>query len=68
MNGPFQNALEFWMGFSAWIISGLHDKYRHIWDEVTEAYWNSQFAKNAGIRVKLVTQIDQVLEAAGFSG
>ena len=61
-----KSALEFWVRFGIWSISGLRNKYSHIWYEVAKAYWKSDLAKKTGARIKLKTQINQILKDAGF--
>lgn len=66
MEGPPKSASEFWEGFSIWTITGLRNKYCLIWDEVIQAWLQSDLHKKFHARAKLKTEIEQILKSIGF--
>lgn len=66
MEQPPKNASGFWEGISIWTISGLRNKYRHIWHEVVQAYFQSDLHKKVLANAKLKAEIEQILKDTGF--
>lgn len=70
MEQPPKTAEEFWEGFSIWIISGLANRYRHIWHEVIAAYFGSEAHKrrveNARFKTAIWSDIERILKTSGF--
>lgn len=66
MEEPPKSALDFWEGISIWTITGLRNKYRHIWHEVIEAWLQSDLHKKFHARAKLKTEIEQILKNTSF--
>jgi len=70
MEQPPKTAEEFWEGFSIWTVSGLANKYHHIWHEVCTAFFGSEAHKrrvqNSRFETVIWSDIDQILKASGF--
>lgn len=66
MEEPPKGTSEFWEGFSIWAITGLRSKYRHIWDEVIQAWFQSDLCKEFRAKAKLNAEIEQILKDTGF--
>lgn len=66
MEEPPENALDFWSGFGIWTITGLRNKYHHIWHEVVEAYFQSDLHRKFYAKAKLKSEIEQILKDTGF--
>jgi len=66
MEEPPKSTLDFWEGISIWTISGLRNKYHHIWHEVVQAYFESDLAKKTFAKAKLRGEIEQILKNTGF--
>jgi hypothetical protein len=61
-----RTVLDFWEGISIWTITKLHNKYSHIWHEVTQAWFQSDLSKKIYAKAKLKTEIGQILKNVGF--
>jgi len=66
MEDPPKSASEFWEGFSIWTITGLRNKYCLIWDEVIQAWLQSDIRKKAYAKAKLKAEIEQILKNTSF--
>ena len=70
MEEPPKTAMEFWSGFGIWTITGLKDKYRHIWDQVTYRYFHSKNTKKvinkAKIKAAMWSVVEKILKDSNF--
>ena len=58
MEKPPKSSLAFWSGFGIWTITRLRSKYSHIWDEVADAYLQSNPV--------IWAQINEILNNSSF--
>lgn len=66
MKEPPKDASEFWEGFSIWTIRRLCDKYRDIWSEVIDAWFQSPLRKQLQQKFRVESQIEEILRNVGF--
>lgn len=66
MEKPPKSVSEFWDGFGIWTITGLRNKYCHIWHEVIQAWFQSDLCKEVRAKAKLKAEIEQILKDSGF--
>jgi len=70
MRKPPKNDLDFLECFCFWTITILQEKYSHIWDKATDAYFHSEARKkrfeNAKIKSDICSAIEQILKNSGF--
>ncbi|MBI4295469.1 MAG: hypothetical protein HY669_04810 [Chloroflexi bacterium] len=70
MKNPPVTVEELWKDFSIWIVSGLADKYHHIWRDVTAAYFGSEAhsrqVQNARLKTALWSEVDRILQSSDF--
>jgi hypothetical protein len=66
MAEPPKSPLDFWTGFGIWTITGLREKYRHIWHEAIHAYFQSDLYKKVYGKAKLQSDIERILRDTGF--
>ena len=66
MEQPPKNALDFWEGISIWTITGLRNKYHHIWGKVVQAWFQSGLHKKVLAKAKIKAELEQILKNTGF--
>ncbi|GAI85626.1 unnamed protein product [marine sediment metagenome] len=70
MGKPPKTPMDFWEGFCIWAITGLRDKYRHIWHQVTYLYFHSKDTKKiinkAKSKAAVWSAVEQILKDSNF--